>query len=450
MTARKKQFRVLMGAFSSGHAKTLEKSDIFGVSGVMVSSKSKVSHKKCKNGGFQVGEGPFAVKVYKRGTAKGYVLYFKHGSQERRESRRLKAEALSRAQEVHKMLKAGVPSLAALSQAEIVDLLHARRELSRRGLPTIATAIQEYIAACELLPDGTSLIECVRYFTSRTPAIKSINLGAAISSYLADRQGSISERFYIQERQRLTKFADCVHCDISDLSAEALRAFLKTIQGGASKTQNNYRASLKSFLKWCVRLNYIERDHFLNDELESIRSSDAKGPSPYTPDEVRRILESAPPELVPIIVLQAFGGLRRAEALRLTWGDIFKIKGYIEVAGHKAKTRQRRLIPRSEILTQWLGDGIGNRSGDVCQFSDYALNDRMRAALKASEVKPKHNGFRDAFITFRMAQTGGDAVKVSSEAGNSPQMIFQHYRELSTPEQAEDFFSIRPKPLTTK
>jgi hypothetical protein len=30
------------------------------------------------------------------------------------------------------------------------------------------------------------------------------------------------------------------------------------------------------------------------------------------------------------------------------------------------------------------------------------------------------------------------------EAGNSPQMIFRHYRELATPEQARTWFSIAP------
>ena len=31
------------------------------------------------------------------------------------------------------------------------------------------------------------------------------------------------------------------------------------------------------------------------------------------------------------------------------------------------------------------------------------------------------------------------------EAGNSPQMIFRHYRELATPEQARTWFAIAPE-----
>jgi hypothetical protein len=34
---------------------------------------------------------------------------------------------------------------------------------------------------------------------------------------------------------------------------------------------------------------------------------------------------------------------------------------------------------------------------------------------------------------------------VALEAGNSPQMIFRHYRELATPQQAKTWFAIAPE-----
>ena len=42
-----------------------------------------------------------------------------------------------------------------------------------------------------------------------------------------------------------------------------------------------------------------------------------------------------------------------------------------------------------------------------------------------------------------MAETQ-DVAKVSLEAGNSPQMIFQHYRELVRPDAAKAWFAIMP------
>jgi len=37
-----------------------------------------------------------------------------------------------------------------------------------------------------------------------------------------------------------------------------------------------------------------------------------------------------------------------------------------------------------------------------------------------------------------------DINRVALEAGNSPQMIFRHYRELATPDQARTWFAIAP------
>jgi hypothetical protein len=38
-----------------------------------------------------------------------------------------------------------------------------------------------------------------------------------------------------------------------------------------------------------------------------------------------------------------------------------------------------------------------------------------------------------------------NVAQVALEAGNSPQMIFQHYRELVRPEAAKAWFAIVPK-----
>ena len=52
--------------------------------------------------------------------------------------------------------------------------------------------------------------------------------------------------------------------------------------------------------------------------------------------------------------------------------------------------------------------------------------------------------FRDSFISYRIAIVQS-ADQVALEAGNSASIIFKHYRELTTPEVAEKWFSILPK-----
>jgi hypothetical protein len=64
--------------------------------------------------------------------------------------------------------------------------------------------------------------------------------------------------------------------------------------------------------------------------------------------------------------------------------------------------------------------------------------------LKASGIKWKDNAPRHSFCSYRLAQIQ-DAAKVSLEAGNSPQMIFRHYRELVKPSDALKWFAVKPE-----
>ena len=66
------------------------------------------------------------------------------------------------------------------------------------------------------------------------------------------------------------------------------------------------------------------------------------------------------------------------------------------------------------------------------------------AAAKAAGFSWKRNALRHSFCSYRLAQTQ-DAARVALEAGNSPQMLFQHYRELVTPKDAKRWFAIAPK-----
>jgi hypothetical protein len=51
---------------------------------------------------------------------------------------------------------------------------------------------------------------------------------------------------------------------------------------------------------------------------------------------------------------------------------------------------------------------------------------------------------RHSFISYRIADVKS-ADQVALEAGNSPSIIFKHYRELTTEAQTEKWFGIMPK-----
>ena len=55
----------------------------------------------------------------------------------------------------------------------------------------------------------------------------------------------------------------------------------------------------------------------------------------------------------------------------------------------------------------------------------------------------KNNGLRHSYISYRLAAVPNTA-QVALEAGNSPQMIFQHYRELVRAMDAGKWFAVTP------
>jgi hypothetical protein len=140
----------------------------------------------------------------------------------------------------------------------------------------------------------------------------------------------------------------------------------------------------------------------------------------------------------------------------LEWKDVWFDKGVIEVGKDKAKTATRRLAPIVPALEAWLKPraktgpilpGIRDEFHFTKLFKDATskLVDTQGVPL----VTLVHNGLRHSFCSYRLAVTKS-AAQVSLEAGNSPKMLFENYRELVTEKAAKEYFGILPETKATK
>jgi hypothetical protein len=91
-------------------------------------------------------------------------------------------------------------------------------------------------------------------------------------------------------------------------------------------------------------------------------------------------------------------------------------------------------------LQAWLAP-YAAQTGPVCQW--ISVRRTVVRLGKALGIRWPKNGLRHSFATYRLAQCQ-DAAKVALEMGNTPNMIFRHYRELVTPQEAAAWWSISP------
>ena len=152
-----------------------------------------------------------------------------------------------------------------------------------------------------------------------------------------------------------------------------------------------------------------------------------------------------------MVAIGGLAGLRTAELLRLDWEDTRRCEGYIEVTSGKAKTHARRLVEVVPALAQWLAP-YGELSGRIWPGHEVTfqqhfnkLCDEAKFETKGHKVtvKRKPNGLRHSFCTYHMAARGNEG-ETALQAGNSPQMLFAHYRGLATKKEAEAWFAVSP------
>ena len=127
----------------------------------------------------------------------------------------------------------------------------------------------------------------------------------------------------------------------------------------------------------------------------------------------------------------------------MDWSEVRLVDRLVEATAQKAKTASRRLVPVLDNLAAWLTP-YANLTGLVWPHSEAYVHECQADVATDAKVKWKSNALRHSFISCRVAAIQNTA-QVALEAGNSPQMIFQHYQELVRPVDAARWFGVSPE-----
>jgi integrase len=164
------------------------------------------------------------------------------------------------------------------------------------------------------------------------------------------------------------------------------------------------------------------------------------------PKEIQGLLRIASNETRPYWAIGAFAGLRAAEIERLTWADVNLERGWIKVGAKQSKTASKRLVDIQPNLAEWLRPYAGHK-GYVApaNLRKKLLEDRSRATAAGVLTRGwPSNALRHSFASYWLAEFN-DAAKLALQLGHTgPALIFQLYREVVTPEEAHDYWSIFP------
>jgi integrase len=316
------------------------------------------------------------------------------------------------------------------SQA-IIEYLDARRRLGEHSLEAAVSGFLRTVAVVQRKPLADAVEEFNAARTARTIA-------------KPGKRPSLNPVYVHDTERQLRAFAGVFRgLAVVDLNRDHINAAIASRDNVSPKTRNHLRATLRMFLAWCTRRDYLPATHRLL-EADGLRREplDDAEIDYYRADEVRALLEKSSGSMRAVIALQALGGLRLQEALRLTWGDVFNIPSHVEVSSSKSKTRQRRLVEICPALAAWL-EPFRGMTGKV---SDATLDSHTWAFInlrKSLGIPSRRNGLRHAFCTYHYAIHANENL-TAQQAGNSPAMIHQHYKGLATRKEAEAWFAVQP------
>jgi integrase len=209
------------------------------------------------------------------------------------------------------------------------------------------------------------------------------------------------------------------------------------------RSRQNIRSALISAFEFAKSRGYLPRDRASAAKLSSrvkVREGDVEI---FTPTEMAAMLEAADTNTIPILVLGGFCGIRSAEILRLDWREVDFEQCHVTIGAAKAKTAARRIVPLSPNAVEWLSP-YRNRTGLIVPSAKQRVSEWLNDCAKKAGVTWKHNALRHSYGSYRLAAIK-NAPEVALEMGNSPNVVFKHYRELVTPRDTAAWWAIRPK-----
>ncbi len=293
-----------------------------------------------------------------------------------------------------------------------------------------------------------------------------VTVADGAAEFLAYKKTRVGTRQHKNLRDHLKRFA-ADHGDrpFQSFTAKELEGWLSGLRSRLHNNQdpdapflsalsrNHYRASLCALFGYAAADDraWCPRNPLASLDPEKVKTGE---PLAYAPEAAQRIMQAAldhKPELVPVLALGFFAGLRTSEAVGMDLGRLDLAADEFRLVDGKTGPRSCPFLPACKTWLEaqprrdgpaWITPPPTIRSQGKAS-PEYGLHAAMRELFELAGVAKITNGARHSFITFRCAETRNEA-RVADECGNSAAMVKKHYRNVTTAAAAKKYFAIRP------
>ena len=239
--------------------------------------------------------------------------------------------------------------------------------------------------------------------TNRADLLAARTVAQVADEFVESLRGKgVSDIYVRNAKLHLKGFTAKIGGNIADVTVADVNRYLTGLKTLGPVSKNGIRRNVVTMFGFAKRQGYLHPDRKTAAEQSETFKAQETEIEIFTPEEMSRLLLASHARILPLLAIGAFAGIRSAEIKRLDWEDIKWDRGYIEIAGKKAKTAARRLVPLSDNLKAWLAPWR-EATGPIVPISDTpgALGD---LAVKAQIPGGwRQNALRHSFISYRVA-----------------------------------------------
>ena len=295
-----------------------------------------------------------------------------------------------------------------------------------------------------LQPVNATLTEAVQFFLKHAkPVGGTKSVADAIKELLVSKRKAGKRESYVRILGWvLNAFErDFKGRNVNEITRQDVESWLDSIDN--LTTRKNRIRDLSILFEFCRRRGYCGSNPVGDIERPIVTR---RRPEIFTVDEAAALLTTAELdpklELIPVIAIGLFAGLRMSEIKQLDWRNVDFEHRVIDVDETIAKTRQQRNVDMCDSLVAWLTP-YAKLKGRIFPAG---FRKKMKQLRESSKItKWPDNGLRHSFGSYHVAYFQNPNMTALQMGHSTTDTLFNYYRNYRIKKRdAEAYWKLRP------